>query len=158
MATRDKLVITVPLLAAWRTTVGIALAAATIVAFGVYFQLPQTWAYRGVVIGTGVIAGAAALDYWLWCCMQRARTEHGTLARASAASQADVVARQTSILDALDIIRVQLESLSDTVEADRGDLKQLSDVVESVGSAIEVATGAVEALQDAYMKQGPPPK
>jgi len=128
--------ISIPVPAALHSTVGIALVLAAITAFWAHFALPNGHAGRSATAAFGVLAGAAALIFWLWCGQQCNRTETKDVGDAVRAAEAKAAAREQELTAAL-------EAATEQLDRNHAVIKEL--------------IGAVEALQDTYLREGKPP-
>lgn len=128
--------ISIPVPAALHTIVGAIFTLIALAAFWVHLALPNGHTNRSAAAAFGVLAGAAALIYWLWCGQQCNRSETRDVREAIEAAEAKANERETQILAALD-------KATDQLNENHAVIKEL--------------TGAVEALQDTYLADGRPP-
>jgi septal ring factor EnvC (AmiA/AmiB activator) len=136
---------------ALHVVIGIVLAAAVVAAFLVHFELPMDSAYRGATVAAGVIAACGVLAYWQWCALQRARVDAGEatkiLLEAIEEIRTENANRDRELLAALNSIRDGLAALAEEITDNRGAIKKLND-------AVDEAIGAIEALQNSYIRRG----
>lgn len=147
---------------------GIILAIAAVAAFLIHLDLPRESVYRPTVASAGVIAAFATISYWLWCCIQRSRTETNELHDMIVAAVEEVReheeasrVRDEAILAALNGIVSTLTELAGDIAANGGGIKELADAMdESTGAvvtlqaAINAAAANVKVLQDLYLREG----
>lgn len=127
--------ISIPITAAWHTGIGTLIALTAIMGFWMHLQLPVGHTYRGSALAIGIVGSGFALTYWAVCTVQCGRTDTAAVAEAIQA----VEERQRVILAAIQGIDDQNAATGTAIE--------------ELNKAITENTGAIEALQDAFLKE-----
>jgi hypothetical protein len=120
--------------------IGAAIAAASLAAFTVHFAMPSTHEYKQTASDVGTLGGCTVLAYWLWCTLQRSRDDHTDAHVYIEAAVHEAENRESRTV-------AVLQELGGEIRENRSGIKEMH------GQLAELL-GAVEVLQDYYMKEG----
>lgn len=140
MTAPRRVTITVSIPAAVHLIIGIILAAASAAGFWIHFELPPAHQYRETASDIANLLGCTALAYWLWCVLQRNRSEHANLDQTAREAIATAEARHAQKQGVL------AEIVEEVIE-NRAAIKDLE-------GRLSELLAAVEALQDCYLSEG----
>lgn len=120
--------------------IGAILMLLTLAAWWVHFALPASNTYQPTAADIANLAGSVTLAFWLFCVVQRNRSDAEEFDERATAAIAEAEAREKRLLAAF-------REVAEEVAENRGSIKELQD---SVDEAIK----AVEALQNCYLREG----
>lgn len=136
---------------ALHAVIGAALILICLTAWWVHFALPAGSHYKPTASDIATLAGSTALAYWLFCVVQRNRADSADFDERASAAIAEAAAREQRLLAAFEettnAVLAVFRELSEAIAENRGSIKELKD-------GVDEAIGAVETLQDYYIKSG----